>query len=78
MRLFELIKLKIKAFRRSRAIKEANLRHAADGKRYYVVVFNGKYIIANNDGIKKFNKGLRKHERKDFRYWLQNSLYHTV
>lgn len=77
-KLLQLIKLQYKAIRRGIAIKEANMRHAADGKRYYVIVFNNKYIIANNNGIKNFNKGLRKQERKDFRYWLENSLYHTA
>ena len=71
------VKLKYKAWRRSIAIHEADMRHAADGKRYYVVIFNGRYIIANTSGIRKFNKGLRKHERKDFRFWLENCLYHT-
>jgi len=77
-KLLQLLKLKYKAIRRSIAIKEANLRHASDGKRYYVIVNNGRYIIANNIGIKNFNKGLPKQERKDFRYWLENSLYHTA
>lgn len=74
----ELRKVKRQARRRKRKIKEADLRHKADGKRYYVLPdANGTLHALNNREIEHLKKTGIMSKHVTIHNLLKEAVYHT-
>jgi len=61
-----------------RATKLADLRHKADGKRYYVLPdFNGDLRVLNSKEIDALKRAKVMDKQVSFYYLINESLYHT-
>lgn len=77
MNVFEFIQLKIEKYKCNAKKREANLRHATDGKRYFVVKIGGNYVVTNNVIRKRMNRKNPTHLRITFAEMMRNKVYCT-
>jgi hypothetical protein len=61
-----------------KAKKEADYRHKADGRRYWVLpLSDGKFKVVNKYNIAESNRLLEKANRIDFKKLVENAPYRT-
>lgn len=63
--------------RAKEACKMADEMHQIDGKRYIVIIWNGKYMVMNNNDRKLINKTMPKNQRLSFVQLMANKVYAT-
>ncbi|RKZ05833.1 hypothetical protein DRQ25_15260, partial [Candidatus Fermentibacteria bacterium] len=76
----ERIFLRRKKRNRARAIKEANLRHEGNGKRYWILegLKPGTFWVGNNEDVKIAKKRGMLSKEVSIHHLLTESVYHTA
>lgn len=61
----------------SEARNKADELHHLDGKRYFVIFWNGKYMVMNSNDRKAINSTMPKYNQLSFMQLMENKVYAT-